>query len=80
MPEDSYFWIDIFAVAQCPHTTEGKLYNNKDVCAFEEVIIASRATWSVATPWRAPVPFGRCWCLYECQGCVESVPRRASRQ
>ena len=80
MPEDAYFWIDIFAVAQCPHTDEGKAYNKADVAAFEEVIIASRATWSAATPWRAPVPFGRCWCLYEYDDCVGSTPRRASRQ
>jgi len=71
VPEDAYFWIDIFAVAQCPHTDAGKAYNKADVAAFEEVIIASRATWSVATPWRAPVPFGRCWCLYECDGRVK---------
>jgi len=70
VPEDAFFWIDIFAVAQC-RTAEGKAHNKADVDSFEKVIIASRATWSAATPWSRPVPFGRVWCLYEYWKTVE---------
>ena len=60
-----FFWLDIFAVAQCRHADAARAHNAADVEGFERVIGAARATWLWAEPWHRPATFRRVWCLYE---------------
>eukprot|EP00946_MAST-07B_sp_MAST-7B-sp1_P000735 g735.t1 len=61
----TYFWIDIFAVAQNRDTEERRAANAADVGSFAEVINKSRATALYWSPISRPAVIDRVWCLYE---------------
>ena len=63
--EDTYFWIDIFAVAQNQVSKLEKKHNGGDVSSFEEVIKKSKVTLLYWSPYDSPNPIARVWCLFE---------------
>eukprot|EP00928_Gymnodinium_smaydae_P063204 TRINITY_DN46868_c0_g1_i1.p1 TRINITY_DN46868_c0_g1~~TRINITY_DN46868_c0_g1_i1.p1 ORF type:complete len:619 (-),score=39.93 TRINITY_DN46868_c0_g1_i1:143-1999(-) len=54
-----FFYLDIFAINQHALTDRGELDE------LETAIIRSGHVLLVATPWSAPVPLQRVWCLHE---------------
>jgi len=56
-PKTFFYFLDYFAVNQHDMSTDlGKL---------EDVIKHSKVTCLVLSPWNRPIPFERCWCIYE---------------
>ncbi|KAJ8598956.1 hypothetical protein CTAYLR_009935 [Chrysophaeum taylorii] len=67
-PEDNYFWVDMFCVAQNDFVPGAKAKKKEDLERMDAgwPIRTSGATWTLAEPWRKPAAFGRAWCLNEC--------------
>ena len=61
----TYFWIDIFAIAQNRDTPHRKAANASDVNSFSEVIDKARGTALYWSPLARPAVLDRVWCLYE---------------
>lgn len=58
----SYFWLDIFVVDEnAAHTYPSSWWQT----SFTEAVRAIGHTALVLTPWSAPVPLRRAWCLWE---------------
>ncbi|KAJ8598954.1 hypothetical protein CTAYLR_009933 [Chrysophaeum taylorii] len=67
-PEDNYFWVDMFCVAQNDFVPGAKAKKKEDLERMDEgwPIRTSGATWMLAEPWKKPAALGRVWCLNEC--------------
>ena len=64
---DAFVWWDIFAIAQCNHTSEAKANLKEDLNAVDAggVVAACARLCLVVVPWEDPKAFGRVWCLNE---------------
>ena len=62
----TFYWFDIFAVAQNQTSDFEKLNNTADVSSFERVVANASITLAYWTPFSPePTPTVRVWCLYE---------------
>ena len=63
--KSTFFWIDVFAIAQNRDTPEKAAANSADVGAFSTVVRKSVGTALYWNPLFQPAVLARVWCLYE---------------
>ena len=62
LPADTLFWMDVAVVNQHTNATRGFEWWSS---TFRQAVKTIGRTLLVLAPWRAPLPLGRAWCIWE---------------